>query len=197
MTCIIGYKDKINGKVYIGADSCVSNGLTKHTLDECYKIFKPENNENIAIAMTGSIRALQVLKYHMKFPSEKELLANDEIFNDKYIITKIVPELKKICDENKITEKDNSVELAFIIGYKQDLWYIASDFALIKFTNDYLTHGCGLEFAEGSLFTTKDMKLDIPQKIKLALQSGSTAIGVAPPYYIINTKDNEVLKYDE
>lgn len=27
MTCIIGYKDKKNNKVYIGADSCVGNSL--------------------------------------------------------------------------------------------------------------------------------------------------------------------------
>lgn len=198
MTCIIGYKDKKNNKVYIGSDSCVSSGYnSEHTLDECYKIFKPDKNKNIAIAITGSVRALQVLKYHMEFPTEKELDANNEVFDDKYIITKLIPKLHNICDENKVLEKDNSVYLAFILAYKDKLWYIDSDFSLIKFTDEYLTHGCGLEFAEGSLYTTKDMDLNIPTKIRLALESSSIASGVSATYYIVNTIDDEVLKFEK
>lgn len=197
MTCIIGYKDKKNNKVYIGSDSCVSSGYREHTLDECYKIFKPDKNKNIAIAITGSIRALQVLKYHMEFPTEKELDANDEVFNDKYIITKLIPKLRNICDDNRILEKDNSVWLTFILAYKDKLWYIDSDFSLVKFTDEYLAHGCGLDFAEGSLHTTKDMNLDVPTKIKLALRAGTIATGVSAPYYIVNTVDDEVLKFEE
>ncbi|MGL4571742.1 MAG: hypothetical protein ACRCVJ_11835 [Clostridium sp.] len=195
MTCIIGYKDKEHNKIYIGADSCIS-GIGEHTLEKCYKIFKPEKNSNIVIGVTGSVRALQVLKYHMNFPSEKELAVNDEKFDDKYIVKNIIPKLQRICTDNKIIEKDNCICLVFIIGYKDKLWYIDMDFALIQYTNDYLTHGCGYAYAEGSLLTTKDMDFSIVDKVKMGLQASSVASGVCPPYYIMNTENDEVITYE-
>ena len=200
MTCIIGYKDKKNNKVYIGADSCVSNGYSHHILDDNYKIFKPKNNNNILIALTGTIRAIQVLKYNMDFPSELELKVANKEFNDKYIITNIIPKLQKLCEDNKILEKDKYtyVDMAFLIAYKDKLWCIDNDFSLINYTNDYLANGCGMDYAEGSLFTTKNINnINIQDKIHMGLQAGTIATGVAPPFFIMNTENDEIIKFDD
>ncbi|MDM0587807.1 hypothetical protein QTH25_13600 [Clostridium perfringens] len=193
MTCIIGYKDKKNNKVYIGADSCVGNSLGKHTLGENYKIFKPSKNKNILIAMSGSVRALQVLKYQMDFPSENELIGQEEEFNEKYIVTKIIPKLQRVCDDQKVLEKD-WVCLYFLIAYKDKLWKISGDFAVLEYTDEYLSEGSGFAYAEGSLHTTKDMDMSIEDKILMGLKAGCIDKSVAPPFFILNTKDDEVIK---
>jgi hypothetical protein len=56
--------------------------------------------------------------------------------------------------------------------------------------------GNGEAFALGSLMTTENTNLSPYKRIRLALQAASKfVIGVEPPFYIINTKDDEVIEY--
>ncbi len=194
MTCIIGYKDKKNNKVYIGADSCVSNGVSKHIANDGFKVFKSEKNNNILMAICGTVRAAQTLKYGFDFPTENELLLKEESFDEKYIVTKIIPKLQNMFEKQRVLEKDNFVRLGFLLAYKDKLWTIDYDFSVMEYTDDYLVDGSGCYFAEGSLHTTKDMDLSIEDKILMGLRAGCIEPHVAPPFFIMNTVDDEVIK---
>ena len=66
MTCIVGVAK--SGKVYIGADSLGSNGLTKEIRKEC-KVFK---NGDFLIGGTTSFRMLDLLKWKFNPPTVKD-----------------------------------------------------------------------------------------------------------------------------
>lgn len=197
MTCIIGYKDKANGKVYIGSDSCSSKSTGYNDILKNHdKIFKIPYNPNIVVGCCGNPRIAQLLQHHRIFPLEEELKSLDMDFK-QYFITTTSHKLIKILADNGISYKYDEPDFAFIIAYKNQLWSIDNALYINESQNLYASDGSGYEYAEGSLLTTKDLVVPITKKILLGLRAGSLDCHVEPPYYIINTKDDEVLKYDE
>ena len=57
MTCVIGYRDPKNGRVYIGTDSCGGNlALGRQFTRKDRKVFKLRDDEDTLIGFCGSFR---------------------------------------------------------------------------------------------------------------------------------------------
>jgi ATP-dependent protease HslVU (ClpYQ) peptidase subunit len=195
MTCIIGVIDKKNSKVYMGCDSLGSNGSTK-TYRKDKKIFKPEKNKNFLLGFTSSYRMGQLLMYSDIFPSEEEITFKKWTIDHKFMVTELIPKIKKLFEDGNYGKKDEGG--FFLIAYKDKLFEVECDFQIGESFSDYESCGCGEYHAKGSLFALEDSKKDINEKIHIGLQSASHfSCGVDKPFYIMNTDDDEVLEFKE
>lgn len=193
MTCVVGMLDKENKTVYLGGDSLGSNGYIK-TIYKQRKVFHSKDTNDLIIGICGSFN-FQGLEYE-KLLDETKLLKGE--IDREYLITKFIPNLRRIissynCNESK--SGIDSMEGVLLFGYRDNLFMIQSDYSLVESTDDYLAIGSGMDYALGSLATTYDNEMPIIDKIHMALKSATKhVVGVEPPFYIINTANDEVIE---
>lgn len=173
MTCIVGLVNK--GKVYIGADSCGSNGFTKETRIEP-KVFK---NGDFLIGCTSSFRMIDLLKWKFNPPTIKD---GDNLH--KFLSTEFVDAVRKLFVDNgyAVTSEDWKSG-TFLVGVKGRLFKIDNDFQVSE--HDYTACGSGEYHALGSLYTSK---MSSPVKdINKALETASHFITTVSPPFIIES----------
>ena len=191
MTCIVGLIDK--NKTYIGCDSLGSNGYSK-SLRKDKKIFKIKDTSNGIIGFTSSYRMGQLLMYSSGLIDSRD----EPNIDHKYLVTNTIPKIIEIYDKGGFTRLKDNIKSGgeFLFAYKDKLWKIESDFQVGEPFKNYDACGSGEEFALGSLITTENLIDDPVVRIHLALQSASEfSVGVAPPYYIMNTENDEIMEY--
>jgi ATP-dependent protease HslVU (ClpYQ) peptidase subunit len=196
MTCIVGLIN--NDTVYIGADSLESNGYSK-VVRKDKKVFKLKNTHNAVIGFTSSFRMGQLLMYATNLLNTKNEYENE--INHEYLVTKFIPDIIKLFENGGYGKvKDGEKQGGFfLLGYKDKLFKIESDYQVAESYYSYDACGSGEDLALGSLTTTEYLKDNISpeERIHIALQCATQfTTGVAPPYYILNTKNNEIIKYD-
>lgn len=196
MTVIVGYVDQKNGITYLGGDSLASNSCYKEVIKQ-RKVFKSNDSKNMIIGFSGSIRDLNLLAY-----AENLIDKRDEPNIDyKYMVTKFIPnviQLFKNNDRNDNCRGVSEIESCFLVAYKDKMWTIESDYSVKEVITDYNAIGSGMYYALGSLKTTENMDLTPIEKIHLALQAASEFTpGVAPPFYIINTANDDVIEFKD
>ena len=190
MTCIIGYVDKKENCVWMGADSLGSNGFTK-SVENQPKVFKNSIFKNIIMGSTSTFRHIDLLKYSDKLFEEIDWYKKTEL-DHKYMVTKFIPNLIKLFDEGIKSEIDKAKGANFIIGVGTKLFEIQQDYSVLEPLDEYASVGCGEYAAFGSLYSTKNLDISISEKIKIALESAEHHIcGVQRPFRIINTKDDK------
>lgn len=171
MTCIVGLVNK--GKVYIGADSCGSNGFTKEIRVEP-KVFK---NGEFLIGCTSSFRMIDLLKWKFNPPTIKD---GDNLH--KFLCTEFVDSVRKLFVDNgyAVTNEDWKSG-TFLVGVKGRLFKIEADFQVAEY--DYMACGSGEYHALGSLYSSP---LNSPVKnLTKALEAASHfVISVNPPFII-------------
>lgn len=187
MTCIVGLVE--NGVAWLGADSCGSNGYDK-TIRKDKKIFKLKDTSAI-IGYTSSFRMGQLLMYSNNLIDKRD----EPNINHEYLVKYFIPNVIKLFEDggystNKSGEKQGG---EFLLAYKDKLYKIESDYQVGESCDNYDACGSGEAYALGSLKTTEDMNMTPKERIHKALESASKfSCGVAPPFYIINTNDNEI-----
>lgn len=192
MTCIIGLKH--NGITYIGGDSLGSNDYNK-TLRNDKKVFKLQDTDNAVLGYTSSFRMGQLLMYATDLIDKRD----EPNIDHKYLVTKFIPNIIKLFEDggyarNRSGEKYGGT---FLLGYKDKLYSIQSDFQVGESLNNYDACGSGEDFALGSLFATEGLDISPEERIRLALQAASKHNPyVAPPFYIVNTSNNEVCEFE-
>ena len=83
----------------------------------------------------------------------------------------------------------------FLVANKDKLYRIDGDFQVGEMEDDYIAIGTGENFALGALEAMKDSKISIPKKIEKALRVATKyAMGVEPPFIIMNTGNDEVIE---
>ena len=193
MTCIIGLVHE--GVTYIGGDSLGSNTWSK-TVRKDKKIFKLKDTDNAILGFTTSYRMGQLLMYSGGLIDKRD----EPNIDHEYLVTKFIPNVINLF-ENQGYGKNNSGEKTggtFLLGYKDKLFSIQSDYQVAESSLNYDACGCGEEFALGSLHSTDKGDLTPIERIHKALQAASVfSTGVSAPYYIINTKDNDVIEFDK
>ncbi|MCD3321134.1 hypothetical protein G8V07_12525 [Clostridium botulinum D/C] len=197
MTCIVGMIDKENEVTYIGGDSCASNWMEKSNIQQ-KKVFKLKDTNNAIIGFSGSLRDLNILTYATGLIDKRD----EPNIDEEYIVTKFIPQLRGIMKDNGRCYTSNSIEgmnSYLLLGYKDKLWIIHMDYSVCSHTDNFMAIGSGTCYALGSLEATKSMDTLSPiEKIHLALQSASKlGMGVQAPFYIMNTKDDEVIKFED
>lgn len=191
MTCIIGYRDTENKCVHIGADSFGGNDYTT-VVREDKKIFHCRNTSGIIIAFTSSYRMGQLLM------SEKALFSGmpAKYITHHLIVSKVVPRIIGLYEKNRYVLSGNNGERSggsFLIGAGENLFSIEDDFQVAVHKDNFISLGAGSDYALGSLHTTETMKMEIQNKIHLALDASERfSPYVSRPFYILNTKNNNV-----
>lgn len=162
MTCCIGYKtDKM---LYFAGDTQGSNEDTKETrLDP--KIFKLKN---ILVATCGSFRMRDVLMYELDIP---KLKIGEDI--DKYVRTTVINAIRSLFIEKNICVKNDETDLAcpgdILLGIRDKIYKIESDFQVGEINKPYVAIGCGAREAMGAM-TMYEKYLDLP-KTKVEIEN--------------------------
>lgn len=192
MTCIVGLVD--NGITYIGGDSLGSNGYTK-TVRRDKKIFKLKDTPNAILGYTSSFRMGQLLMYATGLIDKRD----EPNIDHEYLVTKFIPNVIKLFEEGGYSRNNSGEKYGgvFLLGYKDKLFKIESDFQVGETICNYDACGSGEDFALGSLHTTEGLGLSPEERIYTALKAASQfSVGVSAPYYIINTDDGKVTTYE-
>lgn len=192
MTCIIGMIDKKNDCVWIGGDSLGSNGFTK-AVESQPKIFRNKIFKNVVMGSTSTFRHIDLLKYSDTLFNELDLYKDTKL-DHEYMVTKFVPNIIQLFKDGLISESETNRGANFIVGAKNKLFEVQCDYSVLEPERGFTAVGCGEYAANASLFTTEGMKMSIPDRIKLALQSAeSCCCGVQRPFLIMNTKDDKII----
>lgn len=191
MTCIVGLVD--NGATWIGADSLGSNGHTKTTIKNP-KVFKLKDTDNAAIGYTSSFRMGQLLRYATGLIDPRD----EPNIDHEYLVTKFIPNVINLFQDGGYSMNDcGRLEGGvFLLGYKDKLYKVESDFQVSESADNYNACGSGEYHALGSLKTTEDMNMLPEERIRKALQVASNfCVDVAPPFRIINTNNNRMFEF--
>jgi hypothetical protein len=137
MTCIIGFEDKENNKVYIGGDSCGSN-LYNYSLISEPKVFV---KDKFIFGYTSTFRFGQLIQYKLKIPEHRE----DKQSDYEYLVSELAEAIRKCLKDNGHTEIDKSLESGgnCLIGYKGKLYELQCDFSILRTANGFNAVGCG------------------------------------------------------
>lgn len=167
MTCVVGMI-KRDGKLIMGADSVASDWLEKINLPTP-KVLK---RDGLLIGACGEMTILQVIKYHLVIPKRKQ---NED--DERYVVTKLVPALRKAFRENNITLKQDEKEFfrgSLLIGCGKSIFQIECSFNVIRSTENFLCIGSGGVFARSSLLTSHIIpKMTTIERLRLALRVAS------------------------
>lgn len=188
MTCIVGLEH--DGVVYIGGDSA---GIAGNKLDirRNPKVFRLFDRKDAIIGYTTSFRMGQLLMY------ERKLLPRFFSHRNTHqvLVTKFIPRIRKVFSEGGFTYNDSGKEYGgiFLLGLRDKLWIIESDFQVGRSDHGYAAIGCGTDYALGSLVTTQGIIEDPVKRVQLALEAAAKhSTGVEAPFIILNTEDNKV-----
>ena len=158
MTCIVGMLH--DGVVYMAGDHIATDGYCK----EVQKRSKVFRNGDFIIGYTESFRMGQLLE-HVWEPPKKPKDCKD---HTEYMVKFVVPSLIKCFDDNKFIRSVNDSDSAskrsvngqayggeFLVGYRNRLYKVESDFAVLECVNGYDAIGAGEEYARGALEALK------------------------------------------
>lgn len=177
MTCIVGFVDK--GKVYMGADSAGVDSAYNISIRKDRKIFK---NGEFLIGCTSSFRMIQLLMFSLKPPK----IGKKDIF--EYMCTDFIDAVRKSFDSGGFLQKNKENQEeggTFLVGVRGRLFRIEDDFQVEECLDKYNACGCGVRYAKGSLYTTKDSEESPEKIITLALKAAEYhSSGVSAPFHI-------------
>ncbi|MBR2240132.1 MAG: hypothetical protein IKO49_01090 [Bacilli bacterium] len=145
MTCCIGYIAK--NKMYFVGDTAGTDDDNVQETRRDSKVFKLNN---ILFATAGSFRMRDLLMYNLVIPR----LGKDEDI-DKYVRTKLINNIRKLFIDNgvciKTDESDQVSPGEILIGIKNRLYKIESDFQVGEAIKHYNAIGAGSREALGAL----------------------------------------------
>lgn len=175
MTCIVGLETK-NG-VIMGGDSGSSNGYD-YSATRLKKVFK---RGKFLIGYTTSFRMGQILQYSLKV--EKQKKNQDDL---EYLATTFIDAVRKCLKDGGYKKTENDVEEGgtFLVGYKDKIYCVDSDFQVNSSRDGFDAIGCGESFAKGVMFVNSG--LSSKKRIKQALKAAAHfSNGVCGPFHII------------
>lgn len=193
MTCIVGVIE--NGVTYIGSDSIGSNGYSG-TIRKDKKVFKLKDTSNGIVGFTSSFRMGQLLMYRKGLIDPRD---EQDGIDHEYLVTKFIPNVIHLFEEggysrNNSGEKEGGI---FLLGYKDRLYKIESDFQVAEPTLSYEACGSGESYALGSLHSTEGLDLSVEDRIHKALRAASNfSVSVQGPFYILNTANDNVVMFE-
>ena len=195
MTCIIGYIDKVDRKMYMLGDSAGVYDF-EITIRKDKKVFKRNikiSNEEIIdvlIGFTSSFRMGQILM----FCDLPEIPKSIDEF--EYLVKIFVPHIMDVFkDQNYLQSFEGDLNGqarggTFLIAINGRLFCIDEDFQVREVYQCYDSTGCGESYVIASLQVMSDIKNDmsVEQKIlKAAKIAAFSNAGVREPFNIVTT----------
>lgn len=193
MTCIVAVSEKGNGITYIGADSLGSSSSSKISRKD-RKIFKVRNALNMVMGFTTSYRMGDLLQFSENLIPEKEKLVDRE-----YMVVKFIPHISKLFSTYGFQEVDKNVISGgtFLVAQNENIYKIGGDYQVGENFCEYDACGCGYIAALGSLHSTaNNIMLSSVDRVVMALRASQAFVpGVEAPFYVMNTKNDQVLEF--
>ena len=155
MSVVVAIKE--NGKIYIGADSQVTRGGTRTTLKNPnnYKVWKVLGADNCLMASVGDLRDANVVRLM------DSLVTDYDVYRDcigfDFVVKKVIPEIVGELAKYNLLKEPERIDMlnsSFLFAYKDKLWVINADRAVIE-VEDYVAIGSGSDQAIGSLLSTE------------------------------------------
>ena len=187
MTCIVGYIDKQNKTIYMGADTAGISGNRLFARKDV-KLFQRTNpyNNTMLIGFSGSFRMGQLLRYKLVIPKHPENMDAYE-----YICTIFIDAVRQILTEGGCSKINNNQEeiTTFLVAYDNRLFRIDSDYHVGESQYNYDSCGCGENLALASVRTLDNYSREIysgEEIIKTALKiSQDLCSSVREPFIIL------------
>lgn len=188
MTCVIGIIDRENNCVVIGADSAgTSPGIILPRKDT--KVFKVGE---FVIGTSGSFRMSQLIRFSLNLSR----IYDKEIY--EYMCTDFIDCIRECFQLGGYLQRDSAGQEQggnFLVGYKDRLFTIYSDFQVEECLHPYSATGSGYEYALGALHTVvglkETLKLTTNETVLRVLESVEVFDpGVCPPFNLLSTKEN-------
>jgi 20S proteasome alpha/beta subunit len=177
MTVIAAALTMNDGVVIVG-DSELSNSFTRDS-DGYSKIWTYED-EGYIFGGAGSLRELQIIKYHVQWPHYREIFDVEE-----FVVKEVVPRMRDALIDNGV--KMDDYESSFIMAWDDILVVIDESFGVTIPLSARYAIGSGQSEALGALGNEGGWTRD--SVIEAAERSTVTAIGVGGPLYAVDTID--------
>jgi len=181
MTCIVGVIDKANSRVFIGGDSAATR-WSEISIRKDPKVFQVGE---FTIGCIGSPRMSQLLRFKLSLPR----IHDTDIF--EYMCTSFIDAVKECFNDNgfkKSGEEGEEKGGEFMVGYKDRLFIIYSDFQVEENFREFTAIGSGGDIASGALYVLQSGTPNTVSNIEQALQAASELCNdVAPPFNILKT----------
>jgi ATP-dependent protease HslVU (ClpYQ) peptidase subunit len=193
MTCIIGLLDKENDCVYVGADSLGSSWCSQ-AIYKNRKVFRAKDNNSVLMAICGDYKLQNILSVEENIVEEIKHLKNEVDF--EHIVKYVSPKIMKLAKQYECTCNDDGyVRIGgdIIFGYKNQLYIIECNGQVLEPEDEYVAGGSGEDFAMAVLSQNKG-KSSV-DRIKEGLEAAEKhGCGIKRPFYILNTKDDNVVE---
>ena len=175
MTCIVGVVD--NGSVVMGGDSAGVAGLSL-TVRADPKVFV---NGPFLIGYTSSFRMGQLLRFRFVPPPHHPADRDDFAF----MATDFVDAVRECFKHYGYAKAENGQESggSFLVGYRGNLYQVASDYQVGLPVDPYAAVGCGDDIALGALYATIGQSAEHRVRTALAAAQRFSA-GVREPFVI-------------
>lgn len=185
MTCVIALRH--DNEIFLGSDSAGVSGLDL-TVRADTKIFR---KEEAIISFTSSFRMGQLLQYNFKMPKHEE-----GVSTIAYLNTDFIDAIRECFDDGGYLKRESDRESGgcFLIGYRDEIACVESDFQVGIPQDNYIAEGCGGQIARGSLYASlkSDPEMTGEEHIKLALHASEKfSAGVRRPFRILKLKQGE------
>lgn len=178
MTCIVGLIS--NSKVLMGFDRAVTMGGEERTS----AMPKAARKGQFIIGCSGSVRAANLALFEFDPPRLYE-----GVDMGAYMAKDFVDSLRQVIGNAGARTKKDEVESFgcwLLVGVKERLFIVASDFSVVEVQEPYQSIGSGSSYALGALYANAHLEPD--KRILQALEAAEKfSTGVAGPFEIITT----------
>lgn len=174
MTCIEGIAQ--SGKVFIGGDSITSNGWTRN-ITARRKVFR---RGELLIGTCGSIRAHNLLQQSLNVRPFEE---GEDV--EHYMVTGVITSIRDCLKSGGVAKVVNNVEEGedMLIGFRGQLFSIASDFQVDIYSNGLAAIGAGEAYALAAMVALPDWQPK--DRIRRALEiSAELCALVSAPFFV-------------
>lgn len=182
MTCIVGIVSEET--VYMGADSCASNGHSWLIVGNP-KVFKVGQ---FLIGCTSSFRMIDLLRYNLTITRP-----HPEDSDDKFIRSTFVDNVRDCLKSGGLAKKESDKETGgnFLVGYKGRLYEVQVDYSVLNCPDWGSSVGSGESAARGSLWTTRDAA-GPQERVLMALESAEAVVpSVRGPMIVLTLEDEK------
>ena len=174
-----------NGNVTIGSDAQVTDGSRPHKHIQMEKITK---NNGWLVAGSGDSQPCDILQ-HIFIPPVPNAKEREDLY--KFMITKFVPAMKEVLEENNWkedpTDKENS-GFNMLFAYNGEVFDIGNDFSVLLNSDGIYGVGSGSPFAIGALYAGANVE----KALEIA---ASNDIYTSGPFQIVRQqKTNKIVK---
>ena len=174
MTCVVGLVHK--GRVYLGVDSAAVQGWTRRT-SRVSKVFR---RGPFLIGYTTSFRMGQLLEHHLNVAPQTEKQTDMS-----YMVTHFIEVVRVLLKEKGFTKIESNTEKGgqFLVGYRQQLYTVESDFQVGHLAEQYDAIGSGADFALGAMRALEKSPPMVRVRRSLEIAAHYN-MGVCPPFTI-------------